>query len=434
MALASLPADVIRAIFDVIPLRPRLLVLARVCRRWRAVAYASVTEIRGPYTYAGPYDRYPNLTVCAFDGKLGVPDAWTPEQRARIASAEFELSCDDNVTTAALPSLTSLELRIKVNLRANLAGATRLMALAASSLTHIGITYSRIAYPCDKETLPPLPALRSLAVRHCVDFVQHYCLSLAPQLTRLHGLSMQHKPILPAQLGAVRDLAIDSVSGAVAADLIAALPSLTALHLHSIWGGSASLLQAAHSQILTMNLSYRDNDSPPDVTLFPSLRNLILFSPSTKLIEAVLPLSVQIRNLEVTVSEPELDKSITRFTNLTRLSLRSPDASLLEWWHLPQLTELVSGSRPLLWVTNALQRFPSLMRLRLSEIVIISSVAPADVSAFEAEVRKADRRGMELIWIESTKVSRKKICVKFDTRPLQRTLHWLTLFVGLRED
>lgn len=33
MALAALPGDVVGAIFALIPLRPGLLVLARVCRR-----------------------------------------------------------------------------------------------------------------------------------------------------------------------------------------------------------------------------------------------------------------------------------------------------------------------------------------------------------------------------------------------------------------
>lgn len=75
MALASLPVDVVRLIANLIPLRPRLLVMARVCRRWRTAAYASVTAIMEPYSYTGPYQRYPNLTACCFKDRGACPEA-----------------------------------------------------------------------------------------------------------------------------------------------------------------------------------------------------------------------------------------------------------------------------------------------------------------------------------------------------------------------
>lgn len=40
----------------------------------RAVAYASVTAIVEPFADHGPFERYPNLTACAFHAARGVPD------------------------------------------------------------------------------------------------------------------------------------------------------------------------------------------------------------------------------------------------------------------------------------------------------------------------------------------------------------------------
>lgn len=144
-----------------------------------------MTAITEPYTYAGPYARYPNLTACAFDGRIGVPGAWTPEQCARIASAEFELTSDDELRTVALPSLTSLTLRFRLptNRLAILAGATRLLALNASSLTHLSVAYSRLTVAGAPMALPALAALRSLDLHGCADLLARCGAALLPQLT-----------------------------------------------------------------------------------------------------------------------------------------------------------------------------------------------------------------------------------------------------------
>lgn len=87
-------------------------------------------------------------------------------------------------------------------------------------------------------------------------------------------------------------------------------------------------------------------------------------------------------------------------------------------------------SHPMQWITAALQTFPRLKRLRLEKVVIVSSRTGDDVSAFEAEVRRADRRGMELIQIESANISKDVSGVPYDMKPLQRSLQWLTFSVG----
>lgn len=89
------------------------------------------------------------------------------------------------------------------------------------------------------------------------------------------------------------------------------------------------------------------------------------------------------------------------FPRITRLTLKPANNLLntapLQPWHGVHLRELISTSRSLLWVTAALQTFPDLAMLRLSQVSVGSNVTKADIDVFEAEVCKADRRGMELI-------------------------------------
>lgn len=80
-SLADLPIDLVTLVVAYFALRPRLLLIARVCRRWRAAAYRSVTAIPNRLCYLGPLDRYPNLTACRFVKSAEVPEIWTPKQR-----------------------------------------------------------------------------------------------------------------------------------------------------------------------------------------------------------------------------------------------------------------------------------------------------------------------------------------------------------------
>lgn len=442
MALASLPVDVVRLIANLIPLRPRLLVMARVCRRWRTAAYASVTAIMEPYSYTGPYQRYPNLTACCFQGSRGVPRSWTAEQCARISSASFWLKATDEATVG-LSSLSSLVLRIRVPNKVGLAGATRLLALNSSSLTHLGITFLyTLEAGLRREMLPPLPALRSLDVEGSRAFAQLRCAGLFPQLTRLCGLPVNdlHEPdLVPARLASVRDLTLVQVSSRFAAAAYAsALTALTALHFHTCWdsGPLLPLLCAAHTRLLTLELSSRSVDlieTPVDATLVPSLRNLAFSFYSAALVQAITPLCAQIRHLEVEIFcvDAGFELIMRHFTDLTTLRLKGDykgegECEVLLRWRLPYLQELRCNTpRPMQWVTTVLRAFPHLTRLRLPEIFVVA----ADINAFEGEVRKADERGMELICADRP-IAREG--VKYDIKPLQRRLRWLSLSVGPR--
>lgn len=209
-----LPADLVRMIVvNFIPLRPRLLVIARVCRCWRAIAYSSVRIISEPYTYAGPYELYPNLTACAFDEVRGVPDSWTPVQCARISAAEFHVFDDTYLTALSrLPtSLTSLRLLCKGKRHGTIAGATRLLALNSSSLTNLTIVFATSSSPAVGEQLPYMPALRSLEVHGCMGYVQRCCIGLVSQLTHLHAttIGMTAYPLIkPHHIPQMRDLSL----------------------------------------------------------------------------------------------------------------------------------------------------------------------------------------------------------------------------------
>lgn len=71
-ATLSLPGllstDILRIIFAYVPPRPRIVVLSRVCKRWRELAFASITELpRCPSTchasFSGLLHLFPNLEV-----------------------------------------------------------------------------------------------------------------------------------------------------------------------------------------------------------------------------------------------------------------------------------------------------------------------------------------------------------------------------------
>lgn len=458
----ALPADLVRVIVKLIPLRPRLLVIARVCRSWRAIAYASITVIAAPYKYAGPYDLYPNLTACAFDEMRGVPDSWTPVQCARISSAEFQVFDEtaelSSISRLLLTSLTSLRLLCKAQRHGTVACATRLLARNALSLTYLTLVFDNSSSPAVGEVLPPMPALRSLEVHGCMGYVQHCCIGLVSQLTHLRAttIGMTSYPIIrPHQLPQMRDLSLRLASFDEAMDLTTALPSLTTLDVCiSSWSSGKhlpALLQATNSKLIGFCLSARDpfetqayRDALKCLT---SLRHLALeHDCSLSFIESILPLGLHIRSINLTepsskkmqkISSTGYDMLAKYFTALTHLALFPADnllntEQLKVWWHLPYLQELTTSDRPLPWVTVALQTLTHLKSLHLSQITLGSNVTIAEVKTFEAEVRLADKRGMLLIHAKSMSLPNKnhKYAVHFDTVPLQRSLMWLTLAVG----
>lgn len=150
----ALPTDVLRLIFDHIALRPRLLVLARVCRRWQKAVYLSVHTIPLPLRYSGPFDRFPNPTACDFSGDDHVPETWTPEQRARLRSVRFELSALSVLERAGLSSLTSLEVYLA---KPVLPALPELVRANAASLTHLSVAPRLEGLWLRTEHLPPMP-------------------------------------------------------------------------------------------------------------------------------------------------------------------------------------------------------------------------------------------------------------------------------------
>lgn len=89
-SLNTLHLDLLTLVFKMIALRPRLLVLARVCHRWRRVVRLGHCHLP-PVAVPRLFRAVPQLTSVEFCAYDGVPSLWTPAERARLRAACFEL-------------------------------------------------------------------------------------------------------------------------------------------------------------------------------------------------------------------------------------------------------------------------------------------------------------------------------------------------------
>lgn len=434
-ALPALPGDVLRLIFACLPLRPRLLVVSRVCRLWRTHAYLSVTAIVHPYTYNGPFERHPNLTELHCAGPRGVPACWSPQQRALILCADFRRASDAVMSEAALPSLTSLNLGIEQHLSA----AAQHLVVSATSLSDLRLSARKPSRESNLQALPRLPALRSLATD--LSTKRHSFAVSMSHLTRL-DLERRHfsdDAIPVATVPALRRLSLHMWGPRDYTPLgwLCALPSLAELCFRSESNVAIlPIVQALSTRLVGIRLHRRETSTKLSNALkvCTALRELDLQQPSEALVEAVLPLSAQIRRLQIlepSDCRPAGPEALltTHFSHVTELTIEAADRSAyaisyLERWRLPHLRVLRStSSRALPWLTAALRTFPSLGVLQVMLVYTTSQVSDADIIAFAAEVRAADRRGVERLEFGYEET----VAERVDLAALKRGLRWLTV-------
>lgn len=234
-SLSDLPTDVLRLVFARLPLRPRLIVLARVCQRWRTAAHLSVTAIEPPFSYFGPMERYPNLTACHFARSDAVPSSWSEEQRGRIRSVSFFFSTSAVLRGARFTGLTRLEALVMDN---DAAALTNVVAASARSLVRLKLACKRNGFPAPHIRLPAglttdLPALRSLSFGgQFKDTMEHFA-ALHSQLTSVSLSSWCYVEHYAMRLPNVRRLCINLEQSTSALAWLATLPSLTALKIPS---------------------------------------------------------------------------------------------------------------------------------------------------------------------------------------------------------
>lgn len=435
-SLADLPVDVISLVVAHFALRPRLLLIARVCRRWRAAAYRSVTLIPPPLCYLGPLDRYPNLTACRFVESAQVPESWTAEQRGRIRSVYFFLSSAEVLRAAKLTSLTSLSVYLDEDA---LQAVPETVLANANSLAHLKIA-KRVGLWSSPPSFPqltaPLPALSSLSLRY-LDPDSLTCFpSVYSQLTRLKTLGNYDSC---SRLPQLRSAAFDYFTFSEAAIAwVASLRSLTSLRMggadcDSNWHPDAKALAIVAPVLASTSLCEGTDLTKALLAILPTCKRLshvCLLRDSLSLLPSLLPLAAHITSMKLCSGDETAEEAryLAHLTSLTELDvLPGPLTAALPHWRLPRLRQLVTTDMPLAWLTTALRSLTTLQRLKLSKVHPSSL---DDVQAFEAEVRAADRRGMRTITIWR--------CHSVDIRALQRSLGWLTLAVteivpGLRQ-
>lgn len=390
-SINMLPCDVLRLIVGRASLRPRLLVLARVCRRWRTAAYQSVTSITRPYCYRGPLEVYPNLTECFLKDDASLPVAWTNQQRARLRSIEVDEATECAAAdVASLPSLTNLKINFVedwwprrltsefqhlVSLDVETAGCRNrpdigLLQHCASRLTRLATDRLR---PYDGVTR--LTALRELTL--CGSFETGSLGCVLPALSSLISLAIttqiKDKPTAPRFVRSVAHMLVSI-----------ALPTSDI---------SSELAEALYA--------------------CPQLRQITRVSE--RCLPLLLPLAGRLNVLELELhqcvrrGDTALPSLLEPFSSLT--VLHSP-YTLLPNLRLPRLVELKVHCNAYVLPEIDLSCFPLLLRLHLSGFC-------DEDDGLLPLIHAADRCGLELLELDGTTSAKR----------LSSTLRWLTISV-----
>lgn len=446
--IAALPTDVLHLILDLLPLRPRLRVAARVCKHWRTAAYATVTSITS--VTGDSLERFPNLTAIIFDHE-GVADReMEPNQHPlrRLRAVHFHECSSGFMDEAArhLRLLTSLRV-----LAFTYASLRPVVEACAATLTHLDLG-GKWSNPANSAFLPDMrdiafPALRTLVLRDWGAMANALERIAPDSLTHVTHLEYTLRTLTcPAALfTSLRHLTLRSwIAGDKYLGWLASLPLLNTLELGTMEVGSPVLVPPLITQTAPVlaALSLQSDKLVPftpipaltdALRLCTKLRHIGLIAPKAEsqsidpLLPCVLPVASQLTSLFLHVHPevPTPDLAIFRelITSLTTLHL---DTGFdVPNWRLPHLTELSVGSTPrsLGWVADALRTQKSLLRFTAES----TEADSAHVEPFKAEVRAADKRGMRLVDVGELSGAGAIALGRAGFAALRQELCWLTL-------
>lgn len=484
----SLPFDVLGLILARVALRPRLIVIARVCRHFRAAVYHLLTSTEPyslPYNFAGSLDVYPNLNALRVGSNI--PSQISPERRARVTSVRYSSASADGIVDAKLTALTSLTMRVD---EAAAIEVPQMLRQNSASLTHLDLTTSggwkQFAVI---KSLPGLRALTSAGVDSDLDLP---FLRATSQLTRLKMRELcvrrpAKEPLL--DMPELRSLHIANLDlGPVQIKWLVSLTSLTTLKVKRLKASRdlyVAFLRWAERTLVSLPFCY-----PEDFSACTQVTRLHCgnCSDANELL-SLKPIAHQIRSVTAEAVAPQHDFITTHCSAVTRLALCKPRPGYsvrrreepvpsvpLDLWRLPLLRELHSDKQALPWVTLALHHLPFLERLSLEYVDIElrgavcclvnaqslceprvrippawfvfcfcvsfllrdryysqlagrrpAGMTPTEADAFSAAVRAADKRGMESISFRYS--STERYLDRFDLNALRLSLQWLALRV-----
>lgn len=386
-----LPTDLLVAVFAYLPLRPRLLVIGRVCRRWRVAVTLSVTAIRYPSRYAGPLERFPNLTEVWIDSPAGPPAAWTAERCNRIRAltvrqhAPTSRCCFSSLTSLVLsfswvgpatnaflhlvpPNIASLtHVSVLMSTSCNLVAAMPAGMSSLSSLELRFVNVSRIAGPLTRLSLNSLLSQRTLMATPPQEYSRLRSLRLAPFVPEPHSVGW-----------------------------LAALPSLTALDVefHSCADvASCTSFLRRFAPVLVSLFLYHSPVELAEVLMACTRVTRLQFMRQDDALRAALSLPLQYVRLSLrnTLLHTPTHACLT---SLTALETDHYAASVLPQWRMPRLRALTITKLTLEGVAKLLRSLPTLQTLAVGSIQPITT---PDMAGVVAAVKEADARGMEVI-------------------------------------
>lgn len=301
-SFASLPLDVLRLIFRLIPVHPRVRVISLVCKRWRTLVLSSVTRARRFSPAVRWFRLFPALEHLDITTRAMASRPLPLSLRSLAFYAEPDYD--------HLPHLLALTALTAVSLHTRWRSAQRLLLHIRTSLTSLHILTDDLGKPRVARGIAELfyPRLTDLSIP--------YSVALAPLLER-HASSLTRLSVK------------DSDNFAT----VVRFPRVTYLHLAPGWSSNAQV-------------------GPATLAQFPALQDLSLGRG---------PPPPEARPFLVAIVATPRAETIT-FTRLHTLRTWLPDDP--QWAHVPtSLRSLSVGYSPQL--TAHLERFPRLKRLNI---------------------------------------------------------------------
>lgn len=442
LPMQHLPADVLRAIFALIPIRPRVLVLRVVCRRWSIAVTQSITSL-GPSLLSGLLAR--------------------PELQAPFVNLSMHTSLPQNHTADVTLLGTNFYSRIRsLHIVDKRSLVCRHFLDRCVSLTELEATYSnemldsygavaRNARTIERLVLriPPstgtrlhhleLPMIRSLNLDFQANdsssaqrFVERHLSSL----TELATEAIDWAGLATAPRLRTLRLGQDVTDCADLRRWLSSLPSLTALHTSGVL--SRGFMEFASSWLASVTLS----DEQSYGGLGPALRSLRLLGDVGALLPLVRGAAPHIRSLSVVSYDSAMGTMCQMLRDVTfpelselRLSVSDlPVDALLEFTHYPSLRTLQIDRAAIKMAVLALL-VDTCTHLRTLAILFDPTAESGRVHltslanepyfpAFDAALFRAERNGLESM--------RLAYCggwaaYKMAVRHTQRKLRWLSL-------
>lgn len=413
---SSLPSDVLVEAFKFIPVRPRLLVLGRVCRRWRHAAVASVEALPDELT-----PRLDSTAIALFvnlrEVHITAPSKadeslLSPERCAKLRSLTIS---NAGTLPPGIAHCTALQ-RFSLTAAAPCDKGELVASLCRNAASITSLTLNTAAPWADGSAQPTLRALRTLdlsavpqrgtdrrGLLTCVLLHSPTLTSLSVRVGDPEWFCALSLPRLTALNAGVDSMTHDAVTW------LLSQPSLTALDFGSFYFGReveaklvahlaprlVQLHTASHWAVRQKGEKEAEEEAKRTWRLCTRLTSVTV--PLHWRASAWVMLATQLTSLVLT-TDPMEDEAWSQVrvhcTALTSLNVADGfPATRLHAWHLPRLRTLRSYCQTYGWVAEVVGLFPSLEEIR------IGALSPPESPDFFPALQAAERRGLRLLCV-----------------------------------